>query len=312
MKGAIGTAVLTALLLVCLIGEDGVDCGEACRRKDLNGNDELFECPRLFESSKKRFCCGQTPSEKYCCAWSKKSREFVNNPDSVKYLFEGAVSIIIMVLLLIGGLIICCCLCACCLLQRKHKRRGRVLSKWSLVVTSGQPCSQPVDSPVFASLQARATTRPVWRRWRRRPTAWPTRCSPTLTRCRAWPRPTRLTPTSSRRPTPSIILSRLTTRRSQSSDVTSGHEIAHCLAFASMVSILSICIWFTTAFWSLTSSQPFCASLRWRTPMTSTSCTYFWRVFRFVFLQRSQYSAESQIVWHLCKISTESLNYWLY
>ncbi|XP_054163458.1 protein shisa-5-like [Oppia nitens] len=104
-----------------------VETGETCRRKDINGNDEVFECPRLFESSKKRFCCGFTPQDKYCCEWSKKSKELVTNPSDLKYLFEGAVALIIIALLVIGGLIVCCCLCACCLMSRKKQQRGRVL-----------------------------------------------------------------------------------------------------------------------------------------------------------------------------------------
>ncbi|CAG2181569.1 unnamed protein product, partial [Oppiella nova] len=52
---------------LAVIGGGGVvSGGETCRRKDVNGNDEVFECPRLFESNKKRFCCGFTPQDKHC------------------------------------------------------------------------------------------------------------------------------------------------------------------------------------------------------------------------------------------------------
>ncbi len=107
--------------------ETGVDSGETCRKKDPFGHDEVFECPRLFESRKKRFCCGITPQDKHCCEWSKKSEDIIRNPGDARTLFEGAVAIIILILLIIGGLIVCCCVCACCLLSRKRQQRGQVI-----------------------------------------------------------------------------------------------------------------------------------------------------------------------------------------
>ena len=113
------------LLNVCIICWLGVD-GEQCRRKDPNGNDDFFSCPRLFESSKKKYCCGTSLQDKHCCEWSKKIRDGPT-PEAVKQFFESAVAIIILVLLIIGGLIVCCCVVCCCLLSRKRQQRGRVL-----------------------------------------------------------------------------------------------------------------------------------------------------------------------------------------
>ncbi|CAG2110389.1 unnamed protein product [Medioppia subpectinata] len=118
------------VVIAMIIAYNVVSCGESCRRKDVNGNDDVFECPRLFESNKKRFCCGFTAQDKHCCEWSKKSKDLVVNPGDVKYLFEGAVAVIIVALLVVGGLIVCCCVCACCLLSRKRQSRGHVLGKY--------------------------------------------------------------------------------------------------------------------------------------------------------------------------------------
>jgi hypothetical protein len=113
-----------------------VESGETCRRKDVNGNDDVFSCPRLFESSKKKFCCGQTLADKHCCEWSQKVKYYTRDPSAVKELFDGAVTLIITVLLIIAAIIIGCCVCGCCLMKKKRQQRGQVLGNPGVEVPS--------------------------------------------------------------------------------------------------------------------------------------------------------------------------------
>lgn len=100
-----------------------------CTRRDVYGHQETFECPRLFESRKKKYCCGDI-LDRRCCEWSDK-QEYLFNNDSLKEAFEGTVAVILVIVLIIGGLIACFCCCVCCLLSRKKQQRGRVLSKFA-------------------------------------------------------------------------------------------------------------------------------------------------------------------------------------
>lgn len=103
-----------------------------CTRRSLSIPTQLenFQCPGLFDSPKKAYCCG-TENNRYCCKLSKaKEHNFRTSDGKIvngKELMKGVGTALMTVLLVILACCGLCCFCVCYMCKSKRVTRGTVL-----------------------------------------------------------------------------------------------------------------------------------------------------------------------------------------
>lgn len=99
-------------------------------RKTLTNQIETFNCPGLFDNSKKAFCCG-TEFNRYCCKLSKAREHNLRTNDGLrvngKEVLKGVGTALLVVLFVILGCLGLCCFCVCYMCKSKRITRGTIL-----------------------------------------------------------------------------------------------------------------------------------------------------------------------------------------
>ncbi|UXI21919.1 glutamate receptor ionotropic kainate 2-like [Sarcoptes scabiei] len=71
---------------------------EICRRVSTTNKLEVFDCPRIFESNFKAWCCGSNSAEPICCNWAERAKEL--GYEQTIFTLNGLSKILISLLIL--------------------------------------------------------------------------------------------------------------------------------------------------------------------------------------------------------------------
>lgn len=96
--------------------------GEICRKVSATKM-EIYECPKMFYSPNKRYCCGSTTLTPYCCTLEERSQEedFHFQPYNLRMLSGKITYFVLFVLLVILVMLMLCCVAA----RRADKQASR-------------------------------------------------------------------------------------------------------------------------------------------------------------------------------------------
>ncbi|KAH9425333.1 hypothetical protein DERP_005938 [Dermatophagoides pteronyssinus] len=98
------------LFISIIIFSFGIAHGEICRQILPNSSKiEVFECPRLFESRIKSWCCQSNTLHPTCCPWNERMREAEPQRLTLSTIIVNLLWIIFTCIIILF-ILYCCCI----------------------------------------------------------------------------------------------------------------------------------------------------------------------------------------------------------